>query len=222
MKPKKRALTWSAASAVRLYLDELEEIEDILLKAADEVQVEHPDFDEIASSGELQAVEAPIRQLTLRAHKSYGPDHQSDVVRVLFAPDSVRVIAAEDTPELRGILDELKHVIWGAGWIISSGIPTLIAFVGMIAVAAAVSLGAAGEWALVVSVIVAAVIILNLLKRAYGRLFTTIVPEYRYQGPSFWKRNRDLLIVGIVTGTVGAVIGAGMGAMLTWWLTSGG
>lgn len=111
MKPKEKAFTWSAASPARLYLDDIEKLHNILLKVADEVEYELPDYEDVQHANELTQLDGVFRQLEMRAHKVYGAERQEDLVRVQLFPDKIKIIAAQDTPELRGVRDELRDVI---------------------------------------------------------------------------------------------------------------
>lgn len=72
-----------------------------LLKVAEEVVIETPDYFDIKDPRELQAISKPFHELTMSAHVARGPQRVEGALLVCLLPDRVELMAVEDRPELR-------------------------------------------------------------------------------------------------------------------------
>lgn len=216
MKPKERGIAWSPASAVRLHIDDIERLTGILSKVADPVRIEMPGYEDIRHPSDLSSLTEVIRTISLTGYERpvasvdplIGPP-PPPAIGIDFLPDDITIWASEDRPDLRGVLDEARHVLWdGARFAPPMALNLLwvpLLLLGIFGVQAG---NDASQMLSTVLVVGFCGVVLFRVGLAVDRTrFTTIYPQYRDDHPSFWKRNGDALTVGLICTAFGLALG---------------
>lgn len=189
---------------VRLYLDDVEQLFNILKKRAKSVNIETEKYelDDVAHLKEIKSDK--IHKLTLSSSNPY--------ISIDFESDSARVYISEDTTLNRGILSEIEDVIKRCrrriAHIFHKSHPEFY-----LSAVAALSVLQVHEYmkgwlfgaftALIITPIVLGIIF-------YCKIdfyqYSTIILSERHGQDTFFKRNRDGIVVGIIVAIITAVV----------------
>jgi hypothetical protein len=191
---------------IKLYLDELNEIIDLLKEHyGDKIEIRTKDykFNDVDVLQQLDA--AKIHHLEISA----GEKWYSGEIEMELKRNDVKIICKQDTPTNRGIVAKLKDLLlkrkrlvntyrrfWPLGILIPAGVVTLVTTRYSVNLPRLVSagLGALG------------MLLFNLwIILADYRYHTVIIPKLKRDAPSFWTRNKDqiwLVVIGAIVGTI--------------------
>jgi hypothetical protein len=212
---------------VRLYLDDIEFCHEQLSKLGD-VTIESGEWefdsvDELRKLPELAKLSHDSTRV-LELKVSTDGWRRSATVSVSKSSVYIRCRVEDEDAELqaRGLLDTLVEHVKSRRTFLSKalGYPT-IALLLIVAVALVVfglssgrdNVGFAGLVLFPVAMLTNLIVGYRSTERA-----AVVILRYRRDAPSFWKRNRDQLLVGLIVG----VIVAAITVPLTWALTSNG
>lgn len=189
---------------VRLYLDDVEELFNILKKHAKSVNIETEKYelDDVAHLKEIKSDK--IHKLTLSTSSPY--------ISIDFESGSARVYISEDTTLNRGILSEIEDVIKKCRRRIAhifhkSHLEFYLPVVAVVSVVQAYEY--MKGW--LFGAFAALIIIPTVLGLVFGwkidfSQYSTIVLSERHKQDTFFKRNRDGIIVGIIVAIITAAI----------------
>lgn len=193
---------------VRLYLDDVEELFNILKKHAKSVNIETEKYelDDVTHLKEIKSDK--IHKLTLSTSSPY--------ISIDFENDSARIYFSEDTTLNRGILSEIEDVIKRCrrrfAHIFHKSHPSF--WLPAVAGASLVQVYKYTKgWPFgVIAALILTPIVLGFIfdwKIDFNQ-YSTIILSERHKQDTFFKRNRDGAIVGIIIAIVTAA--------LTWLL----
>ena len=202
---------------VKLYLDDIERILDIIRETCPETTMETDEY----AVGEVAQLESlgrdSINTLDIECSRPY--------ITLQFRPYVTSLYIGQDTAEARGVFEKVKTVLvanrrrpqwlisnlWFATWL---GVPSLLLFfaalerrsvaAGAAAILGFVLAGAGTWWAYELAI----------------HRHSVVVLRRRSQGASFWKRNRDRIITGIILSVIDLAAGS-MFTLLIQWLLRG-
>ncbi len=214
LRPKAQSLTVYLPHA-RLFLDDIEAIWH-LLEELGKVEIETNRYeleglDDLQAVSPDEAVDVTLRvrgdnDLTVYLHRNMG------VISSWRATLGVRGAADQ-------IADRVKQRRDWWDWLLHWWVPYLglVLILGPVAVSLGPGLpgGLPGRWlGGSVAFLGLAVVTGWQLLRFIARDIL-VVPVRRLEAPSFWTRNRDAVVVGLVVGIVAAIIGAVAGVLLS-------
>jgi hypothetical protein len=199
---------------VKLYLDDIEELHQILAAASDRVELTTEDV-ELDDPRQLLELNRPVvHELTIASHEPY--------VSADVKESGVWLYAAKDDAKSRGLYEQMRAVFSRRrrriAWALAGPQGGLIAglFLGAAFISGAAAVQNRSTWwglAFVLTVglgVISVIYTFRYLSRA-----NVIVLSHRKDSLSFMTRNRDQLAVA----TFSAVIGAAAGAIATYLLT---
>lgn len=194
--------------SARLYLDDIKEIFEILFNSAENVTIETKNYmlDSMEDFTELH--EEKIHDITLSSQEPY--------VTVKFSPSRISLYIGKDNNESRGIFEKIKKILIKCErpftWILHNSVAyTLCTYLFFCLIGFSIAIKDA-----FLSVYFSLLFILCLLWAIYGwndrfYHFSTIILKYRINYPSFIKRNKDRIIIALISAVVSAI--------LTWILS---
>ena len=191
---------------VRVYLDDIEKIAEIIAEVSDEILLRTDEFDFEDASDLACLNRESINALEIRCSDPY--------LQFEFAPGSTRLYIGSDTPESRGTLEKVKALLlarrrrpgwlreywWLAAWFWLAPLSLLLHGIE------------SSAWLLIVAGIGCTCLLAVWLCWGYREALyrhSVIVLKRRKEEVSFWKRNSDRIIVGIITALVAALLGSG-------------
>lgn len=209
---RKQPEFWFNPGAVRLYLHDLEEIDRLLRSVDGEIELEVDNYEatyRLSALDDLAEVPGDDRLREIRWSRWWPAGKL--IVRL-----SDKNVYVTGSPALRGALEEVADVLrrrrrplafvvqppwrlfvsWVAWWLVLTVLVNLGERVGAEVPAFVVTGG----------VLVAAGVFLFVVWRLVWRP-GLVLRVYRRDRPSFWRRNRDQLIVGLIAASSGSVFG---------------
>jgi hypothetical protein len=183
-----------------LYLDDIERIYNILTRYATEVSIKTKDYALDSPKHLPELKQEYINELRFYANEPF--------IQLSLLRDGAEMVVYDDDPHAMAAVSDIRRIInsrirlIGNIWlrvallltlpvVFSSWIITNLQYIGIYEL---LQLGL---------FIIAMVIVAHI----YGSRFSTILLSYKIDSPSWWKRNQDNLIVGIILVIVGIVIG---------------
>jgi len=188
---------------VKIYFDDLKEIIDILKTTCKQIKIQTEEY-LLDDLNELSALKKEIlHSLTITGLNPY--------ICLDMTPYRISLYINEDSPESRGLFEKIKEIlvrrrrrlasllhnpilqgislpitIWGLYNALKMKSPFLIFLTGVS-------------------------FLLCIFWWIYGnkdrtQRYTIIIPKYRIESPGFLKRNKDSIIVGIISALTGALI----------------
>jgi hypothetical protein len=189
---------------VKLYFDDIEELVDIFHNAGADIQIEADDY-KIASPEEILSIKKPyftdlkIRQCNIS-------------VSVDFSSNGIWLFAAEDTPVQRGLFEQTKSILRKkrrllAPFFQSSILSGLFLGASSWFIIGSSLITMSRAWQLFIGV---SMIFIGALWMWFGHLsrfrrFSIIVPFRKSDRPNFWIRNRDQIILALISAALGAI-----------------
>lgn len=193
---------------IKLYLDDIEKIVDILRELSSEIKIETEEYalkdvNEFASLNKEKLAELRIRSLEPHLSLDLGPRH-------------VWLDIAEDIPSSRGTFEKIKEVLLSrrrkfagfagnleGGLIVSLILGFATISMGLKAIEGGGALFSIGA------------VIMLLISLVFGRWYfrviskesSLIILKRRNQQQSFFQRNKDRIIVGIILALASGFIG---------------
>ncbi len=193
---------------VKLYLDGLERIVDILQKVSSEIRITTEEF-KLENIGQL--VDLKVDYLTQLKIESWNP-----YLSLELAPFQIWLYISDDEPTLRGAYEMIKAVLLQSKpifprWLYTPYVPAIFIGAFTILLLRLLPLGDVLGGALAALGLLGAV-----LWSVYGYVYATtkhsvIIPRYRVDAPSFLTRNSDRIIIAILS----AVATAGAAFVVT-------
>lgn len=201
--------------SVILYNDDIEEIVDVLKAACTKVTIEDDEY-EYASLEELKQQRGKkIKKLTITGHSPYII---LKVKRAKFASS----LYAEGTEEsiipytkIKAVLERRKRRVlhfffnWYSYFVLS-GIVTVLTYI-----ISRIRPDLASTWISHVAQVIIIVVILAFVMSVGMGGFSLIVLNKQHEQESFWDRNKDVVIVGIIMAIIGSLL-----TLLVTYLTS--
>jgi hypothetical protein len=185
---------------VRLYLDDLEEIVNIMKESCEQVDIEVGEY-HLDSVDELPKMSQEVfHQMEISSPDPY--------FSLDLDPSGIRLVIARDTPSSRGILEKVNAVLVRRGrWFAPLlNTPMFVVALAMLFVLIFVPLlfGFSPGPSITYQVLLNVAWFGVFLYVAYNcvKNFTTIVARRRIESPAFFKRNADKIIVGVVTSII--------------------
>ena len=187
---------------VKLYLDDLTEIVEILKGACEEVciQIEDVQLDDLDEISSLR--KEVIFDISVRGYEPY--------VSVEMKPHTIHLYIQEDTPESRGLLEKVKTVLLrcrrftlfldNAPYIFG----TLLGFsIGIFVILK--------ERPMVFGILnlalfMAVVLSFKFVFNEKLKHYTTVVLKYKIETPGFFKRNKDRILLALISASIGAIV----------------
>ena len=188
---------------VKLFLDDIEKIVEILRETSDEISLETDEF--VIQDVELlmNVGREYINELKIESRNPY--------ISIELGPNRIWLFIFQDTNESRGTLEKIKAILnlrrQRFYRFIHSPVVIGLAAGGSLAVmivgATAPNwpmLGAGGCFLFITSI--------WMWWDEFGSKgkYSMIIPKRHVEYESFWKRNKDMLIVGIVSAIIGGLI----------------
>lgn len=189
---------------VRLYLDDVEELFNILKKHAKSVNIETEKYelDDVAHLKEIKSDK--IHGLWLRASDPH--------ICIHFENDNARVYISEDTTLNRGILSEIEDVINRCRrrivHIFHKSHPSFwLPAVAVASIVQAYEYTNGWLFSTLVALIITPIVLGFIFDwRITFHQYSTIVLAERHEQDSFFKRNRDGIIVGFIVAIIAAAV----------------
>lgn len=187
---------------VKLYFDDIEELVDIFQSTGADIQIEADDY-KIASPEEILSINKPFfTNLSIR--------QRNISVSVNFENDGIWLYAAEDTPAQRGLFELTKIVLRKKRRVLTSFLqsPILIGvFLGTLIGFISSLNTTSGKWKIFigVSMTVSAILWVPFAYWSRFRRFSIIIPFRKSSRPNFWHRNRDQIILALISAALGAI-----------------
>jgi len=185
---------------VILYLDDLEEIVEILKELPNKVRILADDY-ELDSLDELQKINRD--RLDMLIIKVVGPEASSPYISLNFLPNDILFEVDEDTAAKRGIVEKIKEFLKGRRrklfWLTgnhllagaTTGMSIWFFMPGKILLGCAVlSLGLIWSW---------------WSFKLRDKKWSVIHLKRRSDSPSFWKRNKDEIAIVVITAIISIV-----------------
>ena len=205
---RRRPKTYSEdVPPVKVYLDDVENIVQIIAEVSDEILLRTDEYD-FEDATDLASLDQEfINALKITCSDPY--------LQFEFAPGWIRLYIGSDTPESRGTLEKVKAVLlarrrrlgwlrerwWLASWFWLA--PVSLLFLGI----------ESSAWLPIVAGIGGTCLFAVWLWWGYREALyrhSVIVLKRRKEEVSFWKRNSDRIIVGIITALVAGLLGSGL------------
>lgn len=188
---------------VTLYLDDLEKIVDILRQVSDSAEISTKETI-LSNLNELTKLKREsLNELYIRLDEPY--------ISLNLMPNTIWLFIGKDEPISRGLFEQIKHVLGrrtcSCAWLINSPwIMGLLLGIGINLFSPGI---AEGNWLDVASG--GFIICLSILLFLYGynrkfRKYSIIIPKYRSEAPSFFKRNADAILLNIISAILGGII----------------
>lgn len=199
---------------VKLYLDDIEELHQILAAASDHVELTTVDF-ELDDPKQLLELNCPVvHQLTIASRQPY--------VSADVEGGGVWLYAANDDAKSRGLYEQMRAVLkrrrrriaWalaGPQGGLIAGVPLAAALISGIAAIRDRSVW----WGLACVLTLGLGLIIVIYTFRYLSRAHVVVLSHRKDSPPFMARNRDQLAIA----TLSALIGAATGAVATYLVT---
>lgn len=203
---------------VKLFLDDVERIVELIGEVSSRVVLETEDY-VLQEPGKLAELPSgSIHYLHVSGWEPY--------ITLSLEPNSAYLYAESDTASSRGVCEKVKTLLLTKkrrlSWLTLSsfgpGISAGLAFSGLL-------------WGIVtrqLPLILLGVVCASIAgpwwwwsREGSFRRYSTIVLRRRTDQESFWRRNADRLVVGIIVGTVCTVVGIVVGYLLQVLLRSG-
>ena len=203
---RKRSKTHSEkVPPVKLYLDDIEKIVEIIAEVSDQVLLITDEYEFVDASDLASLERGSINALEITCSDPY--------LQFELAPGWIRLYIGSDTPESRGTLEKVKAILltrrrrlgwlrdqyWLAPWFWLAPLALLLqgiesrAWLPIVAGIGGTCLFAVWLW---------------WGYRAALYRHTVIVLRRRKEEVSFWKRNSDTIIVGIIMAVVAGLLGS--------------
>jgi hypothetical protein len=188
---------------VRLYLDDLQEIVGFLEEPCDRVEIQTGDK-VLDSLDELQSLKKEVlHKLKISGWAPY--------ISVDMSPNQIWLYIAEDTPESRGLFEKIKTVLVRCQRPLSG----LFHSSSLVGLAWPLTI-----WGVVLGLKVDSVFLASMFGvlflltiawaicgfRDWTRRFTAVVPKHRVDSPGFLKRNKDKILLSIISALIGALV----------------
>jgi hypothetical protein len=199
---------------LRIYVDDLMAIEGILVSHNWIAEFRTGEYS-TDKAEELVSVEKADELTVVAQPRENQLGHR---IWIYLDATGSRFSADTGDPVVWGICEQLRGVLVGRerrfGWLVENPVPF---FLGVIAAPVAAYLTTRGLRAAVVGILAMVALLTLGIFGLYCR-HTIIITKGRADAPSFWERNWDKIVAGIITGVVVLVIREGV-AMLN---TTGG
>lgn len=189
----------------KLYLDDIEKIVETMLQISDKVEISNEEYS-FESLDELKELkQEALRNLEITA------SHPSRI-SIHFKKDSIYLHASDDAPASRGILEKIKEIVAQRSrrlvWLLNSNFLSggffalsmiVFIFYGVIdgngycflAGIIGVIIGWFWSWRSI---------------RSQHFNYSVIILKHRIDAPSFFKRNRDKIIIAIIASVIGGIV----------------
>lgn len=193
--------------SVKLYADDLQRLKEILSEAGDAVTVKTSDY-EFDTLEELKNIGKFVREIDLETDKTR--------VWVWIKKDGVSLSSASDVTS-RGLLAEVKAFLlsrrrWGTR-VFSSPFSVALGATLMTGSGNAATLDSAEK--VVLPILLVAALGAFLVVMGFGDFPRTIIfTTRRSERPSVWERNKDQLLLQVVSGVISLVVGLVVGYLL--------
>ena len=188
---------------VKLYLDDLEEIIEILKGACDEIEIQCGDM-MLDSLDELLILKKEVlHDLKICGRKPY--------ISADMSPRGIWLFISEDTAESRGLFEKVKTILLRCRrpftWFLHNSFLTGIAWPLTL-------LGAVYGFKVQSKFMIALfgiLFVLSIFWAIYGfqdwsRRYTVVIPKHRIESPGFAKRNRDKILLAVISALIGAMV----------------
>lgn len=201
MRKLKKSIT-KKLPPVKLYLDDLESIYDILKQKAKGVDITTEDY-AVEDVKQLKNLETKkIHYLSIKCSDPY--------VTMEFYPGWVKIYFGEDSTYNRGILSEIEDVLSKRKVFLGSFLASSWAFFlnGVLiggSFSAMIGMSKTYTW-LFLALELIFILLMIFLWRFTFRGYSTIVLLERKEELSFWARNRDQILVGIIAALVSSLV----------------
>ena len=188
---------------VKIYLDDLEEIIDCLKNTCQEIEIQSGEnlLDDL---DELPALNKEVlHDLRITGRKPY--------ISVDMKPHQIWLYIAEDIPKSRGLFEKIKATLCRRRRLLAPllhnsflvGVSLSLTIWGLI-------IGLKMQSAFLVSLF-GVFLLLCVFWGIYGfkdqtQQYTVIIPKYRIESPGFMKRNRDNIILAVISALIGALM----------------
>lgn len=206
MRAKERNTDWEALSPFTLYLEDIQELADVVAEVSDTLSFETDSYDGVDGVAEL----ATLRPKGIKALAIKGTREGADTIVIRIRPDGASVWSPNDSAEMVGAIQKAKSVIWNRMNNFSFGVLYPF-YTGAILVAIPFVL----EWLntpplslVTVIMVMAAVVISGLGLGSRRNRFSTIVLAHSWETQDFWARYGLPLLIAVVAGVAGAAIWA--------------
>ncbi len=188
---------------VTLYLEDLEHIVDVLSEVSDKVSISTGDYalEDLKQLTELKR--ESINELSLSIKEPY--------VSLDLMPNSIWLYISKDDAVSRGAFEKIKQVLLQSrrpftGLLHESSFTGLLSAVGFYPLIYGI---VRGNWLFITVGI--ALIAMGIIWFWYGfqdkfKRFSVIIPRYKSQAPSFFKRNSDAILLSIISAIAGGLI----------------
>jgi hypothetical protein len=188
---------------VRLYLDDIEEIVTIIkeIDAQPKIQVEDFRLDNLEEMTSLK--KDMLHEMNISSTRPY--------ISLEMRPSWIRLYISEDKAESRGIFEKIRTILVSRKrpftWIIhNSFLYSVWCILALYGVVWGVRLKS-----IILTASFAIIFILAIVFTIYGindqfKRYTIIIPKYKQDSPNFIKRNRDKIIIAIISAIIGAVL----------------
>lgn len=212
--------------AVRLWLDDIERLViELSNDGKNDVKIEADGYTAETVDDLAELPHHAIRELHLRQYFDGMLGHLIMIDRSIFTGARIFIGVADDAglgalTRLKAELNRRRRLI--GGWVnvyVASFAATIAAVIAAALVIRAMfaPIDSVGGRVLATTVAIAVCVLVYVGTGSLAR--SLIYTARRAERPSWWRRNRDHLTVGLITGVGGAILGGALGAVLTYYLT---
>lgn len=196
MKPKSKERITTIKQPTKLFLEDLELIFSILQETMDKVEVENDDF-EFDNIQDLSQIKAD----SLIRLKFFGYKNNMIQIFIYICPKYISIILKKDDPILIGTIEKIKE-IFGArkrNFFLSPKTVLVFSIIGLV-----ISVSYLGSQLFLEVKSFFFIPLIGMISSVLSLFFlyfskNQIILSYSKNAPSFWKRNQDKIIIGIIT-----------------------
>jgi hypothetical protein len=187
---------------VLLYRDDIEQIVEVMQELSPNVELstDHYKFNDLKEWAELKRDYFTNMQVLTR----------TPFVSLELKESEIWLYIAEDTAQSRGAFEKIKRILADhtrpSVKVMNTWMPPMA---GAICLQPITFLTLHRSWA---SLTIAAIIVLGCAWWFWWAVHTRfhkysiVIPKYRTDAPSFWKRNSDKIVLGIITAALGSLL----------------
>lgn len=216
-RPEDKSMTWQPRGAVRLYLDDVDEILATAARIPGSVAVETDEYKEITSTDDLRQIPATeLRNLVVSAGS------EGRALKLELNRSTKLYISSRDDLDLVGAFERTKRLIearerwfgswagWGEVWYLLLGLVVALAYLVRLVVSSIAGLSDAVSVVSYVALLIAPVTWWTVAGRS-PQPSTQVVLATRSEAPTWWQQNRTAILINMVTSSVFFLLGLVIG-----------